>query len=69
MEECNTFIKVKREARHLKTLERQRDKFERLCQKIPVATQTSNMAEMAMAAQTSTHPMYHLSRNKTTTIH
>ena len=33
MEECNKFIKVKREARHLKTLERQKNKFERLCQR------------------------------------
>ena len=33
MEECDKFIKVKRESRHLKTLECQKSKFERLCQK------------------------------------
>ena len=33
MEECKTFIKVKREARHLKTSERQKNKFKRLCQR------------------------------------
>ena len=33
MEECREFIKIKREARHFKTLERQRNKLERLCQR------------------------------------
>ena len=33
MEECTQFIKEKRESRHLKTLERQKSKFDRLCQK------------------------------------
>ena len=33
MEECREFIKIKREARHLNTLDRQRNKLERLCQK------------------------------------
>ena len=33
MEECRQFIKTKREARHLNTLERERNKLERLCQK------------------------------------
>ena len=33
MEECTRFIKEKRESRHLKTLERQKLKFDRLCQK------------------------------------
>ena len=33
MRECETFIKTRREARHLKTLRRQISKFERLCQK------------------------------------
>ena len=33
MEECEDFIKIKREARHLKTLNRQRNKLERLCHK------------------------------------
>ena len=31
MEECEDFIKIKREARHLKTLNRKRNKIERLC--------------------------------------
>ena len=31
MERCESFIKEKREIRHLKTLERQVSKFERLC--------------------------------------
>ena len=31
--ECEEFIKIKREARHLKTLNRQRNKLERLCHK------------------------------------
>ena len=33
MEECTQFIKEKRESRHLKTLVRQKSKFDRLCQK------------------------------------
>ena len=33
MEECISFIKEKRESRHFKTLEHQKLKFERLCQK------------------------------------
>ena len=33
MEECEEFIKIKREARNLKTLNRQRNKIERLCHK------------------------------------
>ena len=33
MEECRKFIKIKREARHRNTLDRQRNKLERLCQK------------------------------------
>ena len=33
MEECHVFIVEKRESRHLKTLERQRDKFEQLSHK------------------------------------
>ena len=33
LEECRNFIKIKREARHYKTLERQRNKLERLCQR------------------------------------
>ena len=32
MEKCTQFIKEKRESRHLKTLERQKSKFDRLCQ-------------------------------------
>ena len=32
MEDCNTFIKEKRERRHIKTLEKQRDKFDQLWQ-------------------------------------
>ena len=32
-EECIQFIKEKKESRHLKTLERQKSKFDRLCQK------------------------------------
>ena len=47
IEECKNFIKIKREARHQKTLDRQKNKLERLCQKmgvLKVATQTSNMA-------------------------
>ena len=31
MEECEDFIKIKREARHLQTLNRKRNKIERLC--------------------------------------
>ena len=37
MEECQEFIKIKREARHLSTLDRQRNKLERLCQKNRIA--------------------------------
>ena len=37
MEECWKFIKIKREARHLNTLDRQRNKLERLCQKNRIA--------------------------------
>ena len=33
MDECVEFIKVKRESRHIKTLERQTLKFNRLCHK------------------------------------
>ena len=33
MEECRNFIKIKRESRHYKTLEWQRNKLERLCQR------------------------------------
>ena len=33
MEECTRCIKEKKESRHFKTLERQKSKFERLCQK------------------------------------
>ena len=33
MEECDRFINIKRESRHLKTFELQRIKFERLCHK------------------------------------
>ena len=33
MEECRNFIKIKRESRHYKTLEQQRNKLERLCQR------------------------------------
>ena len=33
MEECEEFIKIKREFRHLRTLECQKSKFERLCHK------------------------------------
>ena len=33
IEECTQLIKEKRESRHLKTLERQKSKFDRLCQK------------------------------------
>ena len=33
MQDCFEFIKVRREARHLKTLERQLAKFHRLCHK------------------------------------
>ena len=33
MEECEEFIKIKREARHLKTLNRQRNKIEIVPQK------------------------------------
>ena len=33
MEECEDFIKIRREARHLKTSNRQRNKIERLCHK------------------------------------
>ena len=33
MEECRQFIKIKREARHHNTLDRQRNKLERLCHK------------------------------------
>ena len=51
MEECTQFIKKKRESRHFKTLERQKSKFERLCQKNrkrEVATQTCKMATMVI---------------------
>ena len=34
MEECELFIKTRREARHFKTMSRQKRKFESLCQKI-----------------------------------
>ena len=33
MKECKNFIKIKRESRHYKTLERQKNKLERLCHK------------------------------------
>ena len=33
MGECETFIKIRREARHFKTLERQVSKYKRLCHK------------------------------------
>ena len=33
MEECRNFIKIKRKSRHYKTLEQQRNKLERLCQR------------------------------------
>ena len=33
MEECKSFIKAKRKSKHLKTLDYQKQKFERLCQK------------------------------------
>ena len=33
MEECEEFIKIKREVRHLKTLNRKRNKIEQLCHK------------------------------------
>ena len=33
MEECEKFFKIKREARYLKTLKRQKNKMERLCHK------------------------------------
>ena len=33
MEECKNFIKIKRESRHYKTLERQKNKLEGLCHK------------------------------------
>ena len=49
MEECTQFIKGKRESRHLKTLERQKSKFDRLCQKSRKregATQTCKMVTM-----------------------
>ena len=40
MEECKEFIKIKREARHLNTLDRQRNKLERLCQMWPLKCPT-----------------------------
>ena len=46
MEECFNFIKTWREARHFKTMERQKRKVERLFQKkvlVRMATQTSSM--------------------------
>ena len=33
MEECEMFIKTRKEARHFKTMNRQKRKFESLCQK------------------------------------
>ena len=33
MEECSEFIKIRKEARHFKTLNRQKRKIERLCHK------------------------------------
>ena len=33
MEECESFIKIRREARHFKTLEKQMSKYQRLCHK------------------------------------
>ena len=44
MEECRTFIEIRRERRHLSTLERHLSKFRRLCHmKIQVAAQTPGM--------------------------
>ena len=47
MEECGNFIKTMREARHIKTMERQRRKMGDCAIKtvsVRVATQTSSMA-------------------------
>ena len=46
MEECTKFIKFRREARHNKTLERQTAKYNCLCHKTQVATQTFKMVIM-----------------------
>ena len=43
---CYEFIKVRRERRHQRTLERQLSKFYRLCQKITLAAQGLNMVYM-----------------------
>ena len=49
MEECESFIKAMRDSKHLKTLECQKMKFQRLCQthkKIKGGCQTSSMVTM-----------------------
>ena len=54
MNECIGFIKDKRDSRHLKTLECQKLKFERLynkVRKLKVATQTQNMVTMIKLKQ------------------
>ena len=43
MEECEIFINRKRESRHLKTLEHQKLKFERLCQKYSMTTKGGHL--------------------------
>ena len=42
MEECRNFIKIQRESRHYKTLEWQRNKSERLCQRKKSAESTKS---------------------------
>ena len=58
MEECELFIKNRREARHFKTMSRQKRKLEVLCQKvvlIEMATQTPYIAaEVTAHTKTST---------------
>ena len=51
MEECMVFIKTRREFRHIKSQIRQVNKFNWLCHKIEVATQTIYMAAVANMLQ------------------
>ena len=45
MEECVEFINLRRESRHIRTLERQLLKFEQLCHKNKIRGSCSNIQE------------------------
>ena len=69
MEECREFIEIRRERRHLSTLERHLSKFQILCHENQVATQAPSMVHKVkiVAVHVQLHVSLHVSLTSTST--